>query len=399
MMRPSASGRSSWFVMNMEIVRSRSDFRNKVPGGFIEVHGFRFAKTKRKSKMKRSLVTLLVIAILNLLFPYHVVAQEHSPDSDSPSSSLPVALNFTLISGSEKSPLTLRTAKSTIIGNVHTNHNFEFKGSNLFVDGSIVAVNKVDANAPKTEINSIIEHAHPFPMFDAGAVVKTIAGIDAEKINTDKQYNGSKLTFEKSLMVKGRLTFNGSLFQGKGYIISGDDMTFNVSSVSTWGKGRLVLFSENGDITIRASKVNLNGIIYAPNGTVTINSANININGSIIAERIEVSGSEFHIAGQEDDLQFLNGYYAADEYRQKFEHLLSQWQISEYSLENFQPELDGVLAIYESGLEYERNGDYQNAFNTYVQACDQLEALLQVVEEHNALLLQILNSSDQDFDV
>ena len=176
-------------------------------------------------------------------------------------------------------------------------------------------------------------------------------------------------------------------------------MTFNVSSVSTWGKGRLVLFSENGDITIRASKVNLNGIIYAPNGTVTINSANININGSIIAERIEVSGSEFHIAGQEDDLQFLNGYYAADEYRQKFEHLLSQWQISEYSLENFQPELDGVLAIYESGLEYERNGDYQNAFNTYVQACDQLEALLQVVEEHNALLLQILNSSDQDFDV
>lgn len=42
MMRPSASGRSSWFVMNMEIVRSRSGFRNKVPGGFIEVHGFRF---------------------------------------------------------------------------------------------------------------------------------------------------------------------------------------------------------------------------------------------------------------------------------------------------------------------------------------------------------------------
>lgn len=41
MMRPSASGRSSWFVMNMEIVRSRSGFRNKVPGGFIEVHGFR----------------------------------------------------------------------------------------------------------------------------------------------------------------------------------------------------------------------------------------------------------------------------------------------------------------------------------------------------------------------
>jgi len=40
-MRPSASGRSSWFVMNMEIVRSRSGFRNKVPGGFIEVHGFR----------------------------------------------------------------------------------------------------------------------------------------------------------------------------------------------------------------------------------------------------------------------------------------------------------------------------------------------------------------------
>jgi len=30
--------------MNMEIVRSRSGFRNKVPGGFIEVHGFRISK-------------------------------------------------------------------------------------------------------------------------------------------------------------------------------------------------------------------------------------------------------------------------------------------------------------------------------------------------------------------
>jgi hypothetical protein len=30
--------------MNMEIVRSRSGFRNKVPGGFIEVHGFRIEK-------------------------------------------------------------------------------------------------------------------------------------------------------------------------------------------------------------------------------------------------------------------------------------------------------------------------------------------------------------------
>jgi hypothetical protein len=32
--------------MNMEIVRSRSGFRNKVPGGFIEVHGFRYINKK-----------------------------------------------------------------------------------------------------------------------------------------------------------------------------------------------------------------------------------------------------------------------------------------------------------------------------------------------------------------
>jgi hypothetical protein len=33
--------------MNMEIVRSRSGFRNKVPGGFIEVHGFRMQKNRK----------------------------------------------------------------------------------------------------------------------------------------------------------------------------------------------------------------------------------------------------------------------------------------------------------------------------------------------------------------
>jgi hypothetical protein len=58
--------------MNMEIVRSRSGFRNKVPGGFIEVHGFRsrysrkiLAPPKLVACRRENSVLILLTGVVN----------------------------------------------------------------------------------------------------------------------------------------------------------------------------------------------------------------------------------------------------------------------------------------------------------------------------------------------
>jgi hypothetical protein len=264
----------------------------------------------------------------------------------------------------------------TITGNIHTNHTFEYRGSKLNVEGAIVAVNKFDAQTEKIEAKSVIEQADPISMFNAGEVIKAVASIDADTFNKDKQFNNNKITIQKPLLVDGKLTFNGSAFLGNDYIVATDDITFNVSSLKSMSDKKILIYSEHGDITIRASTVDIDGIIYAPNGTVTINSSQFNLEGRIFADQIVMNGSTFHIAGKEDDLEFLNGSDAVGEYREKFETLLSEIHISEYSIKNFQSEIDTLISIYESGRAYESDSNFKDAFNSYYQAWEQLQELL-----------------------
>ena len=46
------------------------------------------------------------------------------------------------------------------------------------------------------------------------------------------------------------------------------------------------IYSSNGDISIQANTVDLNGLIYAPNGKVLISAGNIDFEGLIIADEI-----------------------------------------------------------------------------------------------------------------
>ena len=60
-------------------------------------------------------------------------------------------------------------------------------------------------------------------------------------------------------------------------------------------KDPVVIASENGDITIQATNVNGNGLIYAPNGTVTINVCDFDYKGSIFRLNENTSSIAMHL--------------------------------------------------------------------------------------------------------
>ncbi len=67
-----------------------------------------------------------------------------------------------------------------------------------------------------------------------------------------------------------------------------------------------VIFSSNGDVTIKADSVDFNGIIYAPNGKITIGADHININGSIIGSCVEINSDSCTIKCNEE---LINKYH------------------------------------------------------------------------------------------
>ena len=65
-----------------------------------------------------------------------------------------------------------------------------------------------------------------------------------------------------------------------------------VSHLTTVANAESYIYSSNGDISIQANTVDLNGLIYAPNGKVLISAGNIDFEGLIIADEIEVNGND-----------------------------------------------------------------------------------------------------------
>ena len=80
-------------------------------------------------------------------------------------------LEYTIFSGSTTSDLNLYGWKSNFIGNVYTGKNFNYGGSEFYVDGKIDAVGNITTNGWKTEITERNESISVVPMPDFDSVI------------------------------------------------------------------------------------------------------------------------------------------------------------------------------------------------------------------------------------
>lgn len=102
------------------------------------------------------------------------------------------------------------------------------------------------------------------------------------------------------------IQISGTQFRGDCYLMAEDSIQYSVDSLNKNG-GRIVLYSEKGDICISGSDIVINGILAAPNGNVRINANQVTINGRIYAKGVEMSGTYFNMATSDKDMELLGG--------------------------------------------------------------------------------------------
>ena len=100
------------------------------------------------------------------------------------------------------------------------------------------------------------------------------------------------------------IQISGTSFRGNCYLMAEETIQYSVDSLNRDG-GKVVLYTENGDICISGSDIVINGILAAPNGNVRINANRVTINGRIYARGVEMSGTSFHLKASEKDMDLL----------------------------------------------------------------------------------------------
>lgn len=215
------------------------------------------------------------------------------------------AFDYALYSGNTAAGLTINSNITNIVGDVHTNNDFIYRGSTLKISGTCESHGIVDIKSPNADISEIKENAEFVATVDVVTDIKDMIIKDADVFDQSKKYYGDTVNIDKSIIVDGNIDFYCSELNLNGYIAAKNNISFNTAIITNNKDKGVVICSEYGSITFNSSYVDLKGIIYAPEGTVTINCANFKLEGRIIADKIFIGGSEISIISSPDDKNLI----------------------------------------------------------------------------------------------
>jgi len=231
-----------------------------------------------------------------------------SPDSEPVVPNLVLdktGLDYTLFCGSLTENFQMHCATGIVTGDIYSGNSFCFAGSSLDINGSADTVLTVESTGSDISIDAENENITVISMPDLGAIIE-------EKAAGYTAYDKS-MTFKKgdtfsntSMKTEGSFKFNNSTLTGQCYVIAKEDISLGINTANVQQADQLVIYSQDGDITINGPDFVMNGILYAPNGTVKITSSTYTLNGRIIADRIELNCNQFTVAGTLEDLNLIN---------------------------------------------------------------------------------------------
>ena len=219
----------------------------------------------------------------------------------------PIIFPYAIFAGSTTDDFSFRGWKSAILGDIYSGRNFLYEGSELYMEGYARTVGTVQPAGWITDMTGAEEGIDPIEMPDwSGAILAKydlMPTIEPEAFDTQDSIlaNGFYYTEDS-------ITINGTTFTGDAVIVARGDITYNVNSLTAdeEATGRILLYSEEGNITINGSRIEVNGILYAPQGRVSINAYNTSINGRIVADRFSYNGSILNVYADPADLQLVN---------------------------------------------------------------------------------------------
>jgi hypothetical protein len=239
---------------------------------------------------------LIVLTILFQSLPLNIWGANFTKDQ--------LALEeYTIFTSNQKSDMKINASQASINGNIHSNSNIVFKGSKISIDGICDASGVADIINTE-EISQINEKTENVEMIDFSKDIYSLASENATVYSESLKLNKNNTKIDTSIISKS-LQVTGKELLASGYIISQNNININSANVQNINGEKVVIFSENGNITLNSSKVNLEGILYAPNGVININSSNFNFKGRLIADQILFHGSKFTVQEGENDFELI----------------------------------------------------------------------------------------------
>ena len=224
-----------------------------------------------------------------------------------------VIFPYAIFAGSPDEDFSFYGWKSEITGDIYTSGNVWYQGSELYMNGYIRAGGSVSMNSWMTEVIGIEENTAILEMPDWSESIlakgEILPAIDPQALVSQDQVvaNGYYYTEDS-------ITIEGTDFTGDVVIVAKGDITYNVDTLNADEEvtGRVLLYSQEGNITINGSQINIQGVLYAPQGKISINAYDTTLNGRIVANSFSYNGSILNVTAAPSDLELVFELPAVD---------------------------------------------------------------------------------------
>ena len=186
--------------------------------------------------------------------------------------------------------------------NIYAGNDVVCTGTRVNLDGRLDLVGKFYQWCAQFQAKEVNEECQEIDLPDIRSRIEEKSD-EWEKQDSYMNVNNETICngFKKST---SGIQISGTEFVGDCYLLAEETIQYSTNSLNKDG-GRIVLYSENGDICINGTDIVINGILAAPNGTVLINANHVTINGRIYAKGVEMSGTYFNINSSDENMSLI----------------------------------------------------------------------------------------------
>lgn len=218
----------------------------------------------------------------------------------------PTVFPYAIFAASTTDDFTFQGWKSNITGDVYSGRDFLYQGSELYMAGVARTVGAVNPSGWITSMTGAEEGIEPVAIPDWSEAILAKAEV-LQAIEPTVFESQDCIAANGYYYTEDDITISSATFTGDVVIVAKGNITYNVDSLTPGeeAEGRVLLYSEEGNITINGTEIEINGILYAPQGRVSINAYNTTINGRIVADKFSYSGSILNVISDPSDLQLV----------------------------------------------------------------------------------------------
>lgn len=218
----------------------------------------------------------------------------------------PTVFPYAIFAASTTDDFTFQGWKSNITGDVYSGRDFLYQGSELYMAGVARTVGAVNPSGWITSMTGAEEGIEPVGIPDWSEAILAKAEV-LQAIEPTVFESQDCIAANGYYYTEEDITISSATFTGDVVIVSQGNITYNVDTLNADEEitGKILLYSEEGNITINGTEIEINGILYAPQGRVSINAYNTTINGRIVADKFSYSGSILNVISDPSDLQLV----------------------------------------------------------------------------------------------